>query len=227
MTYQEFKDFLTTFLWKDGDTVLINNLDNLIKMGEATLSRELRHFEMDTTVVLSVSAVPVSLPADFRSLRAISFYQSPNTRKGDELLYKEPGDWALTMDSSGASNYQPFYTIENKQIMITGPDTYDAPYPTLHLTYKAKAPDFRAADTSWLADDFLDLLVYTTLSHTAPFLREDERLATWVQLSQTAINSANEESAHDMIRGQSAEARLPRAAGVARKGDRQVSSLSR
>lgn len=83
--------------------------------------------------------------------------------------------------------------------------------------YQRRIPSFRAEDTSWLADEELDLYVYAVLSETAPFLREDERVQTWAAFYSDALNKVNENSAHEQVRGIANHARLPRQAGVARR----------
>jgi len=41
MNYSEFKTYLSTFLWKQNDTDLANNLDSLIRMADGELNRVL------------------------------------------------------------------------------------------------------------------------------------------------------------------------------------------
>lgn len=83
--------------------------------------------------------------------------------------------------------------------------------------YMNKVPNYAVADMSWVAEDFLDLLVYCTLIQTAPFLREDERLQVWSALYQSALDKTVENSAHEQVRGIANAARLPRQAGVHRR----------
>ena len=72
MTYQEFKDYLATFLWKDTDQVLIDNLDSLIKMADHELNRKLDITRREELYSVAHVGDKIDLPEDFSQLVDVS-----------------------------------------------------------------------------------------------------------------------------------------------------------
>jgi hypothetical protein len=186
--YAGFKAFLTTFLWRDGDAVVTSNLDSLIKMANASLNRDLKVEDRATTVDIVATSPTVPMPADCREIRQLSL-----EGKG-QMTYYTPGHFE-SLDASNAGRVVlPIYTTIGTNIFLTGDVTATTP-ATLTAVYYANIPDFAATLTSWVADDYLDVYAYSVLKHTAPFLREDERLQVWGSLYDAALNSALAENA--------------------------------
>lgn len=185
MTYAEFKDYLITHLWKTGDQVVIDRLDTLIKTAEHELNRVLKIEDRTQLSDIEAASNLVELPEDYREMRVLS---NPHHR---EMKYYIPSKFYAFGDPSNR-DYEA-YTIVNNCIALGGIVTVDKP---LHLTmlYYQKIPDFKTADASWLADDYLDVYTYCVLKHSAPFLREDERLQTWMALYGEALATAMAEN---------------------------------
>ncbi len=205
MIYQEFKDYLVKFLWKAGDTQLISSLDNLISMAESGLNNQLRVERRHSSAIITADAEEKALPDDYFSIRQVA---DISTQLG-EFVYVSPAEirsWRLQTNSS---QWRPIYSIEDTNLLLCGP----AANPIdLVVDYTNRIPDFKTTDSSWLADDYLDLYTYAVLSHSAPFLREDERIVTWKQGYAEALQSINEASAFEQQRGVYDAKRLPRVA---------------
>lgn len=217
MTYDEFKTYLITFLWKKGDQVLIDNLDNLIKQGEATLNRELDEEYRHTSIDQLITDQFTPLPADYYSIRHIT---DIDTSQLGEFLYVSPATlkgWRVSTNNQ----WLPYYSIENTNVLFCGPVDTPTTDKNVSIDYFRKIRDFKIDGTSWLTDDNLDLLVYACLYHTAPFLREDERIAVWQGMYKDIITNMNEESAFTKERGVYDMMPLPRnASGRQVKGVR-------
>lgn len=193
MEYDTFKTYLTTFLWRPNDATLVAQLDSLILMAYSELRRELRHLEREKVATLTCDSNPEDLPADFS--RIIGVYNSDGAEM-HQRSYRE-----IATDTSGQQSL--FYYISgDKQFYFNGTASVSAPLSfTIH--YLATLPAFATtSDTSWVVEDNLDLMTYATLKHTAPFLREDERVQLWLRLYEEALNSVQRES-HDVNAGQS------------------------
>ena len=223
--YQSFKDYLITFLWKKGDQVLIDNLDNLIRQGEASINRELREEQRHAATDLTISAQDMPLPSDYYSMRQVS----DATGQLGEFQYVTPAELKGRRQRSYSNTMWPIYSLEDTTILFSGPTTTDNPTVTdnvVSIDYVRKAPQFMDTDVSWLTTDNLDLLTYATLYHTAPFLREDERVQLWQGMYKDIIMTLNEQSAHEKQRGVYGMTPLPRkASGYVRKGVRKQSSF--
>jgi hypothetical protein len=213
MDYAAFKTYLTTFLWKAGDAVLIANLDNLIRMANHELNRILRVEERHASDLLTVNALNVTLPTDYHSLRALE----PTDIRGGiaRFTFAEPARLIHMRRNTQNRMWIPYYSIQDKTLMFSGP-VVDSPIE-VYLSYNRKVPDFQVTDTSWLADTYLDIYTYGVLKQASMFLREDERLAGWKMLFDEAIMLANDDSEFSKSRGPSAPMPLPRTAGSPRR----------
>lgn len=174
MNYSQFKAYIARFVWRNGDTVFEADLDNMIGMAHARLNRDLRIQKMVVTAQAPLTADTLVLPSDYNEMRTITSdsqpapmqYVSPYERERIKLL--------------NASTFQPIYTIAGNAIYFVGPmSATDDPPRLITMTYYAKVPDFAADDTSWMADEYLDLYTYAVLRHTPAYLKDDERVVLW------------------------------------------------
>jgi hypothetical protein len=197
MNYAGFKTFISTFLWKQNDSVLIDNLDNLILLANADLERELRLSHRNVSEVVSVSSTTFLTSALTSPLRTIkSIVLNDPTR----IIGRNPMS-AATVATVRSKQIIPLsggiydtYAMLNKDtILFAGNISADLP-ADMAITYRKGIPDFADADTSWVADEYFDVYLYGVLMHTAPFLREDERVGLWQSLYKAALTSANDES---------------------------------
>ena len=183
MDYATFKTFLTTFLWRDGDAVLIANLDALITMANAELNRV---FKVEDRTILAdtpVTDTAMTLPLDYREMRHMSL------EGVGPMTYLSPMEFARREVANRSNQRLPVFTVSNTLIRLLGDFSPENP-GNLTMVYYANVPDFAVTDESWMADNYLDVYAYCALKHSAPFLREDDRLPTWERLYQTALDNA-------------------------------------
>lgn len=183
MTYAEFKAFLATFLWKDNDAVLVANLDSLIKMANAELNRTLDIERREVVDVINPTSWNWSLPADFRHM--IEFNDSSVTNGGQW----SKASVGIVLQARSRQVTRPLYAVNGLMLYLTNNHSVLNP-GEYTIRYRANVPNFAVTDVSYLADEMLDLYTYTALSHSATFLREDERLATWNTLKTDALATA-------------------------------------
>lgn len=184
MTYDEFKTFIVTHLWKQGDSVVINNLDTLVKTAETELDRKLKVEDRNVLYQFNAVGNGIDLPADCKSLVAVG---SPG--RGEMTYISQQHFFNANVKHQNAT--AGFYTVSNNALWLTGPINEDSRFPLIWAYYK-KIPDFKADNASWVVDDYFDVYLYCVLKHSAPFLREDERVALWSGLYQDALDSALE-----------------------------------
>jgi hypothetical protein len=194
LSYSSFKTFLITFLWRDGDTVLIANLDSLIAMANAELNRIFKVEDRAVTVPLIATSTILPLPADFREMRNLS-------KDGvGPMTNLSPLQFAREDAANGSRQTLMVFTLANGGIKLSGGYSVEAP-GDFTLTYYANIPDFKTTDESWMADLYLDVYAYCALKHAAPFLREDDRLMVWDGLYKAALQSALDENAQRKYAG--------------------------
>lgn len=184
MTYEQFKDFLVTFLWKQGDSVVIDSLDILIKLAEAELNRTLMLEERTLLVDLSATSTLTPLPTDYQEMRMLS---NPHCR---EMKYNIPAKLFARRNliHNTYVDYEA-YTIVGNNIALAGNIGVSVPLD-LTLLYYSKILSFQDTGSSWVEASFLDVFTYCVLKHSAPFLREDERIPVWENAFGTAIGTA-------------------------------------
>jgi len=204
MTYAEFKNYLMTHLWKVGDSLVLDNLPTIITTAEAELNRVIKVEDRVTVADIVAEATSWPMPADYRSMRSLS---SP--LRG-EMVYNIPADFANKRASNKATGKD--YTVVNNTLRLIGNISAESPV-TLEAWYYRKLVPF-ADDPegvyNWLVQDYFDVYLYGVLKHTAPFLREDERLTTWAALYNDAKASALEENDDRKYAGSPLKLKFPK-----------------
>jgi hypothetical protein len=194
ISYSDFKAFLTTFLWRDGDTVLMANLDSLIKMAETELNRIFKVEDRAVLVDLQATSASLDVPSDFREMRSLSM------QGVGPMTNLSPLEFSRQDAMNGGRQVLPIFAITNNTIRLSGGFSVETP-TALSMVYYSNIPDFKTTGASWVADTYLDLYTYTALKHAAPFLREDDRLAVWDAMAKAALTAALDENAQRKYAG--------------------------
>lgn len=182
-TYAELQDAVTVWLNKpDVD----QTVTTLISLAEADINRKLRHWKMQKRSVAEINSQYSAVPSDW--LQTVRFYTTDGGTQPMDLISQ-----AELIDRK-AANYNTagrpeFYAVTGGQFEFypVPDDTYNA-----ELVFFAEVPALSDANTSnWLLTDAPDVYLYGTLVHSAPFLGEDARLATWTALYKAALDGLN------------------------------------
>lgn len=180
-TYTELVDSVSAWLNRDDMDAYI---PDFVTAMEAGLNRDLRVRQM---IVRAVTTPPADepreeLPVGYLELKALQFNSNPITVPE----YVTPA-WmrAYRRQSSTSSGAPTKYTIEGSQFLF---DTTPAGL-MLEIMYYQRIPSLEAAGTNWLLSAHPDIYLYGTLIHSAPFLKDDERVAVWDTLYSRAIES--------------------------------------
>jgi hypothetical protein len=173
-TYTDLQDAITGWLNRTGDTDTIARIPDFIRLCEAALNRELRTRRQVTTSYATIDAERSALPDDFLSVISLDLDGSPN----QTLQGISPAEMLDQRQVYNAPSKPRYYTIDGGELRFGGsPDT---DY-TANLTYYARIPALSdAAPTNWVLQYHPDAYLYGSLIHSAPYLREDERIPTWL-----------------------------------------------
>lgn len=205
MDYNTFKNFCMTHLWKMGDSVVLDALPNLITMAEAELDRKLRELpDRETASELICIGSYTPLPPDCHRVRHVA-----NSVFGG-MTYVGLDEISDYFDRyrNVAAPTGYFSTVGNQFLLIGHVDPLAPVY--INLIYDRKIPRFSDTQVSWVADDYPDLYLYAVLKHTAPFLREDERLPLWQTLYNDALASVIDDGADRRFTGSPIKQKLSR-----------------
>lgn len=182
-TYAELTDAVAVWLNKPD---IEQTVPSLIALAEDDINRRMRHWRMQKRSVAVIDAQYATVPADW--LASMRFYTTDaGTRPLDLISHADLLDRrAERSDRSGRPTH---YAMTGGQFEFF--PTPDAAY-NAELVYFARIPSLSDAEpTNWLLTEAADVYLYGTLAHSAPFLGEDARLATWVNLYKSALDSLN------------------------------------
>lgn len=181
-TYAELKTSVANWLNRDDLTSVI---PDFIALNEADMDRTVRHWRMENRSTASIDTRYTALPDDF--LEAVRFHLDVDERPIELatplFLQKKRNQNA---DATGRPQY---YAIISGQIEVwPKPDgTY-----TGELYYYARTATLSDSNTSnWILTYFPDAYLYGSLIHSAPYLVDDARVATWLALYKKAIDGIN------------------------------------
>lgn len=184
-TYANLKTAIATLLNRDD---LTSAIPDFIALCEADMSRKVRHWRMETKdAAFTIDARFEDLPTDW--METNRFFLATDPYQELELLSLPVMQSYRYQDS--AAGKPRFYAHVAGQFEFY--PTPDASY-TGELVYLAKIPDLATNTTNWLLTNYPDAYLYGAALHSAPYLRDDERMVTWAELYKNAINTMNEES---------------------------------
>lgn len=161
---------------------LTDEIGNFIQNAEVEFDDDDRIRKLKRTT-LTVDAEPESgdLPDDFESVESLS-HEGP-TYFG-ELEEVDHAELAHHKALYGDTGVPSFYAQVDGSIYFA-PES-DGSYD-LALTYWASLPSLSTTDPNWLLTERPDIYLYGALVEAAPFLKDDERVGTWVSLLDAKI----------------------------------------
>ena len=182
MNYSQLKSNIADFLNRSDLTAVI---PTFIELAEAQMERPLRVRQMIARATAPVDTQYSAVPADFleaktfkitssRPIQPIEFLTPEQMDDRDQLFANAPG-------------IPKYFTIVGNQIRVS--PVPDATY-TAELMYIAKLAKLSdSVTTNWLLAASPDAYLYGSLMQAAPYLKDDERVAVWGTLYNTAIES--------------------------------------
>lgn len=178
-TYATLKSDIAGWLLRDDLTAAI---PSFVRLAEASIRRDLRIRQMLRTYTLTLSAQSQQLPEDFMEMERIILDSTVWN-----LSYLPPP--ALFSNPAYTDGGNPmYYTIEG-DYLITAPDATGS--DVLLCYYKAYSSLTNDSDTNWLLTNAYDVYLYGSLSHAAPYIKEDGRVQLWNAGYSEAIAKLN------------------------------------
>lgn len=192
-TYAELKTAVADFLNRQDLTSVI---PTFISFCEADLNRKLRHRKMLARVTAVLDEQYTALPTDFLEAKNVQLNAEPPVR----LKYVTLDHADVLRSGRYYTAGQPgFYTIVGESLEAV--PTPDSAY-TIELAYYQSFTAFADdADTNWLLTSHPDVYVYGALVHSAPYLKDDQRIPVWASLYEQALSALKTESETAEISG--------------------------
>lgn len=166
---------------------------DFIAMAEAQFNRELRVVQMEALSVGSSSASAqgfgtVGMPTDWLETRTFRIDQPTFGSQKLEYVGEQELDELQTMGLTGTTRY---YTIINGEFQMLPAPTASVTYD---IRYYAKIPALATNETNWLLTKSPDLYLYGALTQSAPYLKDDDRLAVWGAIRAKLVSDIQYES---------------------------------
>ena len=177
--YGELKSAVGDFLNRSD---LASVIPTFIDFAEAEFNRSLRVRQMVKRAEAVIDARFSAVPADFIEAKDLVIVGSnPVT----PLAFVTQQEMAQDRSATYTVAAKPqFFSVVGSQFEFM--PTPDVEY-SLEMSYFAKIDALSDdADTNWLLTDYPDLYLYTSLMHSAPYLKDDERTVVWANLAQKA-----------------------------------------
>jgi hypothetical protein len=182
---------------------LTSQIETFIQFAEADLNTRLRCREQIVRAEATSDAEFVQLPADW--LEAINLHivggQQP-------LRY-------VTLDEADIINKEQIYTAPHFYSLMNGAIEI-IPEPAddidIEMIYYSKITSLSDANTTnWLLTKAPDVYLYGALTHAAPFLMDDQRIAVFAQIYLARVQALQDESQRSLHSGSPLIARTRRA----------------
>ena len=191
--YQDLKNKIENTLDRnDIDTHIVD----FIEMVESGFNRDIRHWQMEARANATLDTQYSSLPDDF--LEPVRLQITTGNTSTLEMV----GTFEISklrMEANDATGTPTSFTLIDGSIEVfPTPDTnYD-----LQILYYKRVPHLQnALDSNWILANHPDAYIYGSLIHSAPFLMNDERIATWAALYKSAVTAINTESERSKTSG--------------------------
>jgi hypothetical protein len=199
MTIASYNDLVTAVQnWLYGRTDLQARVPEFISLCEAKLNRQLKCRQMivrETAMTDPNATEPefITLPANFHSLARPPRIKAGAATGRPRLKYASAlqiDEIRFEFESNGASPGEPqYYTVLGSELELV--PTPDKAY-TIEIATRQYIPGLANSNqTNWLITLAPDAYLYGVLMEAAPYMHEDERIATWANGLTGAINGLN------------------------------------
>lgn len=184
--YSKLKTAIADFLNRDDLTVAI---PTFVSLAEARFNRELRTWRQEVRSTATLDAQYSALPADF--LQPIRL----------QILDSQTGEVApistAMMTRLRGERFDEVGRPTHYAITASGLELFPTPdddYPASFVYYAKITPLELDSDTNWLLTEAPDAYLYGALVHSAPYLKDDPRIAVWEGLHAAALESLRVQS---------------------------------
>lgn len=173
--------------WLNRDD-LAPSIPSFIRLAEANLSKRVRHWRMERRADAELDARFSALPADWQE--TISLELAGPVR---HVELASRAEIAAERQRSGGQLGTPRLYAHTGGALELWPAP-DRVYGS-ELVYYARLPALSATNpTTWLLTEAPGAYLYGALIASAPYLKDDPRIATWRDLYEEAIGTVTEDS---------------------------------
>jgi hypothetical protein len=198
MTFATLKQDVQRYLERGAtlasDPIVYEQIPRLINIAERRIARELKvqGFINVVTSTLTTNQSVYDKPDRWRDTVSINIGVGANNAQR-KTLFTRDYEYSRSYWPDESQTDEPiFYSDYDYSHWLITP-TPDANYPVEILYYELPPLLDDVNQTNWLTEYAPQLLLYGTLVEATPFLKNDERIATWQQYYDRAAAMLNGE----------------------------------
>ena len=196
-TFTELKDAIADWLDRSDLTARI---PDFITLAEARINRELRirPMEVRSTMETTSGQQYFNLPGGYIQMRNIQLNTNPTT----PLEYITPEMLDRLYGSSTTGKPRAYSLIGDEIQLAPIPDSAYTLEMAFYEKFTALGDGTSGTVTSnWLTINAPDILLYGSLMEAEPFIKNDERIAVWLQAYRDGIDRLQKADANDRHSG--------------------------
>ena len=196
-TFTELKDAVADWLDRSDLTARI---PDFITLAEARLNRDLRIRPMEVRSSMETTSGQryFNLPGGYLQMRNMQMNTNPITPL--EYITPEMLDRLYGSDTTGKPRA---YTLIGDEIQLA--PVPDSDYTVEMAFYEKFTPlgdgTSGTVTTNWLTTNAPDILLYGSLLEAEPFIKNDERIALWLNAYSSAVKKIQDADARDRHSG--------------------------
>lgn len=195
MSYEQVKETALSYADRVNDTELDSRFDDILRIAEANISRELRVMDMTSRVVTESTGSPYyAVPTGFQGIRSI-------TVQGQDTIameYREPRSMSSLVERNYVQNGPQYYTIlaNTFHILPVIPEGL-----TIEIVFYQSLEPLCPGKSNWVSERHPDLYNSAVLQQVANFYRDADGVAYWLAETDRLIAQVHSADATDRWSG--------------------------
>lgn len=190
MTYSSLTSTVLQYLERS-DKAVVEAIPTFITLCEFEIAQNIKTLGQMEVVdaVMQIGNPIIQKPARWRKTTSMTL---ANNGMKEPLFVRKLeylNNYAQDVSKPGMPLYYADYDYDNWFVAPTP----DKAYPFEALCYTRLPPLSAQNQTNWLTQNAPNAMLFGTLKQTAPFLKDDARLAVWTQMFDTALGALKTE----------------------------------
>lgn len=190
MTYDSLTTMVLQYLERS-DAAVVNAIPTFITLCEFEIAQNIKTLGQMEVVdsVMQIGNPVIAKPARWRKTTSMTL---SNAGEKQPLLVRKLeylNNYAQDVTATGTPLYYADYDYDHWFVAPTP----DKAYAFEALCYTRLQPLSQSNQTNWLTQNAPNAMLFGTLKQTAPFLKNDARLALWKQMFDEALGALKTE----------------------------------
>lgn len=204
MTFTSLKDDVRSYLERGAsaatDPLVYAQIPKLINLAERRIARDLKVQGFQTVVssTMQANVAVIPKPDRWRETISINIGTGATNDVRTEVFGRSYEYCRAYWPNQTETETPVFYADYDYRHWLFAP-TPDFAYPMEIVYYELPALLDDSTQTNWLTEFAPNLLLYGTLLEATPYLKNDERIATWMNFYQMAASSMGQEDDKKII----------------------------